>query len=127
MTLFDRIVATELPGIFNRAIAGWQQLARDGRFITVEDIEQARRELIQATSALADFIGEACEAMPGTATLLTEFFASFEQWATEHSVATGSRYALKRNLQQLGYTIKKRDGYFHVAGLKIGKLVEPNA
>jgi putative DNA primase/helicase len=119
VTLFDRIVATELPGILNKALQGWQQLVRDGRFIESVDVEHARRELIEATSPLAKFIAEACTVSPGKPTKLTDLFASFERWAADNGLDAGARYALKGNLIDIGNKIKKIDGFYHVADLQV--------
>ena len=117
--LFDRIVARELPGIFNKALQSWQPVVRDGRFIESVDVERARRDLIEATSPLAKFLTEACTVTPDKHTKLTDLFTSFELWAAGNGIDAGSRYALKGNLIQLGHKIKKLDGYYHVAALQV--------
>jgi len=61
-TLFERIWASELPGVLNRAIKGLQRVVRRGwRFKHPDRVAQARRRWLIYANPLPAFLDEPCE------------------------------------------------------------------
>ena len=116
-TLLDRIVATEMSGILNRAVAGWQQLKREGRIIECDDTAAARQELLAAASPIIGFIGDACVVENGVSVLRSAFFTAYREWA-EASGRHVSKAATE-HLTQLGYRVKKVRGDYFIVGLRL--------
>ncbi len=59
--LFEKIWATELPGILNRAIEGLQRLRkRHGHYLEPKDCVLAKQEFLRQANPLPRFIAEAC-------------------------------------------------------------------
>ena len=117
VTLLDRIVATELAGILNKAVAGWQRLMRDGRLIEGEDAEAARIALLTAASPLLAFIGDECVVEKGCSVKRSTFFSAYRVWAEASGRHIGK--ATSEELAQLGLRVKKVHGDYFIEGLRL--------
>jgi putative DNA primase/helicase len=66
LTLADRLL-TELPGILNWAIDGWQRLSRRGRFVMPDASAAIAQRMEFLTSSIRSFVRERCVVDPHTA------------------------------------------------------------
>ena len=120
-TLFDRIWASELPGILNRALLGWHQFVINGHaFDYSKDLQAGKTELLVQANPLAAYIEEQCEKDPKASTSITDVYKDFTAWSKDSGYNfTVVRNKLKRQLADLGHTVKMVQGYPVVVGLKL--------
>jgi putative DNA primase/helicase len=77
--LFERIWAEELPGILNRALAGYQRLlARGTKFKLPTAVEQATARWIQQANPLPAFIAACCQKNAQARCLMQDFYHAFQ-------------------------------------------------
>ena len=62
--LFERIAATELSGVLNRALEGWARLQSQGHFTKSIDVLAANKLFIAHANPLQGFIDECCKKDP---------------------------------------------------------------
>jgi putative DNA primase/helicase len=74
---------TELPGILNWAIEGWQRLRERGRFKQPASGAAAIPEMEDLASPVGAFVRDCCEVKPGGRTSKRELFKAWERWCTE--------------------------------------------
>lgn len=124
--LFEKIWATEMPGILNRALEGLQRLSERRNFKLPEDCQRAVDDFMASANALVGFIDEACAVDPAGHIDLPEFRAAMRAWMSEQGMKKPAPYkALKRQLKGLGYVVTDVQGYPRVNGLRF-KGVPPD-
>ncbi len=79
MGLTERLLG-ELPGIFNWAIAGWQQLQERGHFQQPASSKDAIDELYDLGSPVGAFIRDHCDVGPGRNVECGEIFNRWKEW-----------------------------------------------
>ncbi len=77
--LTDRLM-TELPSIFNWAIAGWADLKRSGHFKQPASARQALEQLEDLSSPIGAFVRERCESGPSCTVEVEEIFGAWKRW-----------------------------------------------
>jgi P4 family phage/plasmid primase-like protien len=118
--LFDRIWATELAGVLNRAIEGWQRLHERKRFIRPKPVIQATRRWLTYANPLAGFLADHCSPEPRAHTRLEVIYAAFCQWLKQSGITrVQTKTKVKLQLWQLGYEMKKSNQGIKVLGLKL--------
>ena len=119
-TIFDRIWATELPGVLNRALRVLRRLRRRGWFKDPVPCQMAKRRWLEAANPLTAFLQQECEHEAAARTPLTEFYAAYRAWASESNVRViEPRNTIKDRLESLDYHIGKMHGNVNaVCGVK---------
>jgi putative DNA primase/helicase len=100
-TLTNRLL-TELPGILNWAIAGWQRLSKRGYFIQPASGEEQVVEMEQLGSPVQAFIRDRCEVGPKYDEDIDRLFDAWELWCMEERVKeidVGTRTSFGRNVR----------------------------
>lgn len=75
---------TELPGILNWALEGWERLRQRGRFVQPESSRDAIQELADLGSPVAAFIRDCCIIGAGFHADLKVLFEAWGVWCKEH-------------------------------------------
>jgi P4 family phage/plasmid primase-like protien len=118
--LFDRIIANELSGVLNRALNGWRRLKQRGQFPQSRDMAAAKEELLAHANPLKGFIGERGEVDVKFKVSLEDFYISYCNWAENSGYNfKQSKSTVKKNLQHLGYEIKRQGVGLIIFGLKL--------
>ena len=120
-TLFQGIWETEMAGVLNRSIDGLQRLLNRGHFDMPIAVTRAKAEWLNEANPLAAFVDENCSRDSLGKCLLKDFYGSYRQWAQERGYTRTQQYqTVKRNLENLGYPIKKSNRGVVVLGLTLG-------
>ena len=118
--LFNKIWTSELPGVLNRAIEGWQRLHERNQFMRPKPVQQATRQWLTYANPLAGFLGDHCSKEPRANTRLEDIYAAFCQWLKQSGITrVHTKTKLKLQLKQLGYDMKKSNRGIKVLGLKL--------
>jgi putative DNA primase/helicase len=114
--LFPKIWATELPSVLNRALEGLARLRQRGDFkLPVDCMAHA--------NALVAFIEDQCGLDPTGYILLADFRKRMAAWAAGQGMKKPTPFkTLKRQLQGLGFEVKKVNGQHRVNGLSLKAL-----
>lgn len=118
--LFPKIWQSELPGVLNRALEGLARLRKRGNFKPPADCVRAAQEFMAHANPLLGFIEDETVADPSGHALLHDFREAMTQWAAGQGMKKPVPFkTLKRQLEGLGYDVKKVNGYPRVSGLKL--------
>ena len=118
--LFPKIWKSELPGVLNRALEGLARLRNRGDFKPPADCIRAAQEFMAHANPLLAFIEDETVGDPKARTLLQKFREAMTQWATDQGMKKPVPYrTLKRQLEGLGYEVKKVEGHNRVSGLAL--------
>lgn len=119
--LFPKIWETELPGVLNRALRGLRRLARrDWRFKEPACVIQATSRLLADANPVPAFIEERCTSDPKASCWMKDVYAAYTTWSAAMGFTKVQQQpTVRRNLEQLGYTIKHGNQGDKVSGLKL--------
>jgi putative DNA primase/helicase len=78
-SLSDRLL-TELPGVLNWSIKGWQRLRTRGHFVQPRSAIDAVQQLEDLGSPIGAFIREMCEVGPGYSLETNRLFQAWTEW-----------------------------------------------
>jgi len=79
LKLTEKLV-TELPGILNWALEGWQQLRARGRFVQPASVEDAVRDLEDLSSPIGAFVRDECVVAAGYRVDVDDLYAAWTTW-----------------------------------------------
>ena len=80
----DAKLASELPGILNWCIRGWQRLRERGRFAQPESGGELLQELRDITSPVGMFVREICIVGPEWSVDVADLYAAWCDWCKSH-------------------------------------------
>jgi P4 family phage/plasmid primase-like protien len=102
--LFDRILATELPGVLNRALEGYRRLVVRGRFKLPVAVKRATARWLQHANPLPAFIEACCIKEPEAECRLADFYAAYADWARRMGYTSiQTQQTVSLNLAHLGF------------------------
>lgn len=118
---FEDIWLNEMSGILNRAIEGYQRVAKLGRFNPPQECLDARKEFLAHGNPLYCFLSECLEKSPEERIPFPDLRTAYEAWAKQQNISRLSvlNKTLKRRLQSLGYEIGTNNGYSCLIGYEI--------
>lgn len=122
--LFNEIWETEMSGILNRAVSGYQSLLKRGGFQEPEDCKKAQREFLSQANPLYAFLGEGCVKAENASTPFPAFREALKNWSEEQGMKNFKvpYKVLKRKLEGLktefGIEIGMLNGYHTVKGIQ---------
>ena len=96
--LADKIIATELPGILNLAIAGLYRLRARGHFRQPESAADLIENAKDLASPIRAFVGERCDLGPDLWEEKDLLFRAWCEFAGGHRLASGSSALFGKNL-----------------------------
>ena len=106
--IFERIWASELPGVLNRAIAGLQRLQERADFKKPRACVECEEEFFRRAHALKAFLDEGCVHDPTFTTDLREFYRAYSTYCEVAGFRlTETRNTIKGHLENLGYDMVK--------------------
>ena len=119
--LFDRIWASELPGILNHALKGLQRLVRRGfRFALPTDVKATTQRFIRDANPLPAFIESCCEKGSDQYCRLKDFYDSFCAWADENGITLKQqKLTVRKNLEHMNYPVLHRNDGEIIFGLSL--------
>ena len=74
---------TELPGILNWAIEGWQRLHQRGRFVVPESSREGVEEMEDLSSPVGAFVRQCCTTGPGHRVSVDELYEAWKRWCEQ--------------------------------------------
>lgn len=80
---------SELPGILNWAIEGWQRLREQGRFTLPDASQEALEHLEEISSPVKAFLRETCKVDLTGETPKSEVFAAWQRWCERNGIYAG--------------------------------------
>jgi putative DNA primase/helicase len=90
---------TELPGVFNWAIAGWRRLTQFGRFKMPPSSAQALEQLEDLASPVGAFVRDRCEIGAAYGADVDVVFGAWEAWCSDqHRDHAGTVQSFSRDL-----------------------------
>jgi putative DNA primase/helicase len=118
--LFPTIWKSELPGVLNRALDGLARLRKRGDFKPPADCIRAAQEFMSHANPLLGFIEDEMVVDPTGHTILRDLRDAMTLWATSQGMKKPvPNKTLKRQLEGLGYEVKKVEGYNRIYGLTL--------
>jgi putative DNA primase/helicase len=119
--LFERISASELPGVLNRAIAGLQRvIARGWRFKHPKAVEAAKDRWLMFANPLPAFLNDSCERHG--ACLMADLYEAYTLWTGEMGITMKQQQlTVRRNLESLGHKVIHSNKGQKVVGLSLRK------
>jgi P4 family phage/plasmid primase-like protien len=122
-SLFPKIWATELPGILNRALKGWQSFVANGhKFSTSKDMIASRNDLLVQANPLAAYLDECCELGSKYSMRGDELYRRYTAWCD----ASGYKFGVVKNtltrqvkLLKPSVTTKDIQGNVWLAGIRL--------
>lgn len=116
--LFPEIWHKEMPGILHQAILGLQRFRKNGGIKPPSDCQQAAIEFLVHSNPLFAFVEEKCKKGGKEGIFLPQFRKHMSAWAkAEGYKITVPGHTLKRQLEGLGFDVKKENGTYKVKGL----------
>jgi len=109
----SRIIATELPGILNKALAGLERLRARGNFDPPVDCRAASEAWIDEASQLSAFVTSTCKRSRGARVKLSELWAIYKLWTVDEGVDQRRVFGKRgfvNGLLDLGFEIVKAGG-----------------
>jgi putative DNA primase/helicase len=91
---------TELPGILQWSIAGWQRLQKRGRFVQPDSGKQLVTELEDLSSPIGAFVRDCCEVGQGNEIHVRDLYDRWKRWCEEKGRReTGTEQTFGRDLR----------------------------
>lgn len=110
--LDDRL-KTEMPGILNWAITGWDRLNQRGHFVMPESSLDAKEEMLELSAPIKAFVRDMCVLDAGKECAKDFIWQEWSRWCERQGRDhTGTRQSFIRSLRAAEPSIKsvKRDG-----------------
>ena len=122
---FNKIWASELPGVLNSTLAGLKRLiARDNRFKYPESVKRATEEFIRHANPLPAFIADRCEREPKARCLMRDFYAAYCRWCDGQGITMTQQQSTVRRNWHLGLVVKHGNRGDTIRGLRLKSLFE---
>jgi putative DNA primase/helicase len=125
--LFDRIWKNELPGVLNRALAGYRRvLKRQANFAPPLAVLKATNRWLQQANPLPAFIEAECTQRPGAKCTVKDFYDAYSAWTRGMGYTlTQTQQTVDRNLSHLGFATKRGNKGKMVIGLALNNQSSP--
>lgn len=100
--LASKIIAAELPGIFNWVLAGLERLLEQRKFSRCEAIEKANDDYKRESDSVAMFVDERCDADADVRTPLMELYFAYTRYCRKNGGFALGRNKFAKRLESLG-------------------------
>ena len=102
-------------------------LFRSHDFDPSKDLKQAKTDLLVQANPLAAYIDERWEKEPSASVSITDLYVDFTRWSQDSGYNFPVvKNKLRRQVADLGYTVKLVNGYPYALGLKPKKQAGSN-
>ena len=123
LALFDEIIASELSGILNEALAGAKRLEARKDFDLPVDCQKARDMFFAQSNPLRGFAKERLISSPGKRASLKVVYDELTRWCSyNHVPRPFARNQLKSKLEGAGYGVTKSNGVMCVRDVEISPI-----
>jgi P4 family phage/plasmid primase-like protien len=119
LMLAKRIIETELPGIMNHALQGWDRLERNGKFTEGPDVLKAQRDMVRQANPVMTFLAEACIRDPKAKTLMKDLFGGFREWSAQQGQFPVNQKVFSQTLVHAGIKSVRHGSGVKVTGLRL--------
>jgi P4 family phage/plasmid primase-like protien len=116
------VIENELPGVLNKALAGYNRLRARGQFAEPAECLAAKEEWLRAANPLIEYFGQGLtKTGNGTSVAMGDVYQGYLQWCHNYG---GVRYPVAKNrfeisLKQMGYKTGDVEGQRVVLGASI--------
>ena len=119
--LFERILANEMSGVLNQALAGYMRLVeRKLEFKKPLPVKSATKRWLQQANPLPGFIEAHCVKNTNQQILMKDFYSAYTAWTAEMGYTLNqTQQTVTRNLEHLGFATKKTNKGVAVIGLRL--------
>ena len=120
--LAEKIIATELPGILNKALEGLKRLRARGKFLQPESCLEAKNEWLSSANSIHDFMQRYVvdTGNPEDRLTLTELYDSYTAYALSQNIKNVyTKQTFRQNFEDLG-AIRVQAGKSHRAISYVG-------
>ena len=119
--LFERILANEMSGVLNRALAGYKRLVeRKLEFKKPLPVKSATKRWLRQANPLPGFIDARCVKHAERQSLMKDFYSAYTVWTGEMGYTlTQTQQTVTRNLEHLGFATKKTNKGVAIIGLRL--------
>jgi putative DNA primase/helicase len=122
-------LATEMPGIFNRALDGLARLERTGRITKPRSSQESVVIMQDTASPTSAFVRERCTTGPTCEVPVDTLWETWREWAEDNGVrGTGTKQMFGRNLQSVVpqlHRARPRDQYGRQVPVYTGITITP--
>ena len=120
---FSKIWASELPGVLNRALAGFKRFVQRGnKFKYPRSVKQATEGFVCQANPLPAFIADQCEKGSTARCLMRDFYEQYCRWADDQGITMKQQQVhVRRNLGHLRFVVKHGSKGDTVHGLRLKK------
>ena len=126
VSLAERIIKSELPGVAYKALQGAERLLRQGRYSASRVHDRLMTEWRRSSSSLEEFIYEECELNTSFLFKRADFYRNYVGWCDESGRKRLSKGRVKETLEhnlKLNIRLATLDGYEIFRGVQ--KKPEP--
>ncbi len=102
---------TELPGIFNWALAGWERIQETRRFTLPDQVAQVTDEAREESNELGAFIDDKCYVDDKATVQSSMLYQAYSLWCRNMGYKACNARQFKREMVALGYSWRK--GMYH--------------
>ena len=95
--LTNRLLS-ELPGILNWSILGWQRLQERGYFVQPEESQELIATMVDIASPITSFIEDCCTIGAGFQVTVAHLFEAWKTWCEQKGRKPGNEQTLGRDL-----------------------------
>lgn len=119
--LFERIWNSEMSGIVNLYLQGLSRVAARGWQFDIPDaVKVSTKKFIRSANPLPDFLATKCIKDSGKSFQVKALYDAFVAWCSSNGISYAQQLAsFKRNLESLGYTVKRKNVGDTVFGLTL--------
>ena len=101
---YPGIWKSEMSGVLNWAIAGYQRLMARGHFVEPESCLTGKKKFLAAANALVEYVNDGCDKETTAWMPMIEFYRSFVAWCgIEGHKYVPKKSDVERDLRSLGY------------------------
>lgn len=121
--LFENIRSNEMPGVLNRALAGYVRLLKRKKFNPPQPVEQALTNWLEQANPLPAFIRERCVKGPKLTCSTQTLYDAYQNWAQAAGFTMfQNRITFRRNLEHLGFTTTHKNKGQTAVGIDLKSL-----
>ncbi len=118
---FNKIAATEMPGILNDALAGYARLCQRGhKFLVPNDCKKAAEKFLEQSNVLLLYVKSCFEQEQKSHIRLSTIRHDMSLWGQIQGITVQvPGHGLKGELENLGYCVGEMDGHNSVKGYRL--------
>ena len=102
------VIDNELAGVLVNALKGFQRLRQRGKWEVPASCEIAKRNWLNDSNILCEFVDETIQRTKNTKTLLKDLYGAFNTWSLGNGYTQRiTKPTFRKNLESLGFEVKR--------------------